>query len=301
MIHYTVFPIFPETTQKYEWKKNMHGIAFELFGFQIHWYGIMVAAGFLASLAVLQYKRAYAHMTSDQVFDLSIIVVVGGVVGARIAYVIQFYQQFQGNFLKVFRIDQGGLVFYGGFILAALVIFWYIRRHKLCMPRILDICAPAMAIGHAFGRVGCFIQGCCFGMPCRSFGVVYPPGTAPAIRYPDTGSVFLNMKIYGQAVASSLPLLPVQLLEAAGNLLIGLTLLFLFRKIRRTGWIAAFYFISYGVLRFVLECFRGDHTDRILGMTRAQLIGLFIMIPVGLFCFFYYRRHGEEINAEPAA
>ena len=93
----------------------------------------------------------------------------------------------------------------------------------------------------------------------------------------------------------------MQLLEAAGNLLIGLTLLFLFRKIRRTGWIAAFYFISYGVLRFVLECFRGDHTDRILGMTRAQLIGLFIMIPVGLFCFFYFRRHGEEINAEPAA
>ena len=101
----------------------MHGIAFQLFGFNIHWYGIMVALGFLASLAVLQYKRNYARMTSDQVIDLSIIVVVCGILGARIAYVIQFFDQFRGDFWKIFRIDQGGLVFYGGFILAALVIF----------------------------------------------------------------------------------------------------------------------------------------------------------------------------------
>ena len=266
----------------------MHGIAFTLFGFPVHWYGIMVATGFLASLAVLQYKRAYARMTSDQIIDLSIIVVVCGIVGARIAYVIQFFDQFRGNFWRVFRIDQGGLVFYGGFILAALVIFRYVRKHKLCMSRILDICAPAMAIGHAFGRIGCFIQGCCFGIPCKVFGVVYPAGTAPAARYRDAG-----------AVASSVPLLPVQLLESAGNFLIGIVLLLLFRKMRKTGMIAVCYFFAYAVLRFVLEFFRGDHTDRILGMTRAQLVGLFIMIPVGIFCFFYFKKHGEDVNAEP--
>ena len=279
----------------------MHGIAFTLFGFPVHWYGIMVAAGFLASLAVLQYKRAYARMTSDQIIDLSIIVVVCGIVGARIAYVIQFFDQFRGNFWRVFRIDQGGLVFYGGFILAALVIFRYVRKHKLCMPRILDICAPAMAIGHAFGRVGCFIQGCCFGIPCKAFGVVYPAGTAPAARYPDVDSVVENLRRGSGAVASSVPLLPVQLLESAGNLLIGIALLLLFRKIRKTGMIAVCYFFAYAVLRFVLEFFRGDHTDRILGMTRAQLVGLFIMIPVGIFCLFYFKKHGEDVNAEPNA
>ena len=277
----------------------MHGIAFTLFGFPVHWYGIMVAAGFLASLAILQYKRAYARMTSDQIIDLSIIVVVCGIVGARIAYVIQFFDQFRGNFWRVFRIDQGGLVFYGGFILAALVIFRYVRKHKLCMSRILDICAPAMAVGHAFGRIGCFIQGCCFGVPCKAFGVVYPAGTAPAAKYPDVNSVFLNLKTTGSATASSLPLLPVQLLESAGNLLIGIALLLLFRKMRKTGMIAVCYFFAYAVLRFVLEFFRGDHTDRILGMTRAQLVGLFIMIPVGIFCLFYFKKHGEDVNAEP--
>ena len=108
----------------------MHGIAFQIFGFNVHWYGIMVALGFLASLAVLEYKRNYARMTSDQVIDLSIIVVVCGIVGARIAYVIQFFDQFKNDLWKIIRIDQGGLVFYGGFILAALVIFRYARRSR---------------------------------------------------------------------------------------------------------------------------------------------------------------------------
>lgn len=279
----------------------MHGIAFQLFGLSIHWYGIMVATGFLASLAVLQYKRDYARMTSDQVIDLSIIIVVCGIVGARIAYVIQFFDQFRGNFWKVFRVDQGGLVFYGGFILAALVIYGYVRRHRLCVSRILDICAPAMAVGHAFGRIGCFLQGCCFGIPCKGFGTVYPPGTAPAARYPDLDSIALNLQLTGRAAASSLPLLPVQLIESAGNLLLGIGLLLLFRKIRRSGTVAAAYFIGYGVLRFALECFRGDHTDRIVGLTRAQLIGLFIMIPLGVFCYFYFKKHGEDVNAEPNA
>lgn len=279
----------------------MHGIAFHIFGFPVHWYGIMVAIGFLSSLAALEYKRQYARLTSDQVIDLSIIVVVCGIVGARTAYVIQFFDQFRGNLWKVVRIDQGGLVFYGGFILAALVIFRYVRKHKLCMSRILDICAPAMAIGHGFGRIGCLIQGCCFGVPCKSFGIVYPPGSAPAAKYPDMGSVFLNIKLYGNAAASSLQLLPVQLFEAAGNFLLGITLLFLFRKIRRSGTIAACYFIAYGIMRFILEFFRGDHTDRIIGLTRAQLVGLFIMIPAGIFCYLYFRKHGEDVNSEPGA
>ena len=278
----------------------MHGIAFHLFGFPVHWYGIMVALGFLASLFLLEYKREYARMTSDQVIDLSIIIVVCGIVGARIAYFIQFFDQFRGNLWKIIRIDQGGLVFYGGFILAALVIFCYVRKHKLCMSRILDICAPAMAVGHAFGRIGCFIQGCCYGVPCKSFGVVYPPGTAPAGRSPDMGSVFLNLKLTGKAVASSLQLLPVQLFESAGNFLLGAVLLLLFRKIRRSGTIAACYFIGYGIMRFILEFFRGDHTDRIIGLTRAQLIGLFIMIPAGIFCYFFFKKHGEDVNTEPS-
>lgn len=264
----------------------------------IHWYGICVATGFLVSLFVMQYKRKYAGLTSDQVFDLGIIVVVCGIVGARLFYVVQFHSQFEGNWLKVFRIDQGGLVFYGGFILAILTIWFYCRWKKLSILRILDICAPAMALGHAFGRIGCFMQGCCFGAPCR-IGVVFPPGSAPAERYPDMGSVVQNLKVYGQAVASSQSLYPVQLFESFGNLLLGLMLLFLFRKVKKTGQIAASYFIGYGILRFCLEFIRGDHTDYFLGLTNAQVIGLTIMVPAGLLFFFYFGKYGKNVEIEP--
>ncbi|OQA86348.1 MAG: Prolipoprotein diacylglyceryl transferase [Lentisphaerae bacterium ADurb.Bin242] len=277
----------------------MHEIAFDLFGMPIHWYGIFVATGFLVSLVVLQYKRRYAGMTSDQIFDLGIIVVVCGILGSRLFYVIQFHRQFEGNWLKVFRIDQGGLVFYGGFILAFLTIWLYCRWKKLSIPRILDICAPAMALGHAFGRIGCFMQGCCFGAPCRH-GVVFPPGSAPAERFPDMGSVLPNLKIYGQAVASSQALYPVQLFESFGNLLLGLFLLFLFKKVKKAGQIAAVYFIGYGILRFCLEFLRGDHTDRFLGMTNAQVIGLAVMLPAGLLFYFYFGKYGENVSTNQA-
>ncbi|MBO5724911.1 MAG: prolipoprotein diacylglyceryl transferase [Lentisphaeria bacterium] len=274
-------------------------MAFSLFGMNIHYYGIMAACGFLASLAILQYKRAYARMSSDQIVDLSLIVIFCGIIGARIAYVIQFSDQFRGNLKGIFRIDQGGLVFYGGFILAALVILLYVRKHKLTISRILDICAPAMAVGHAFGRVGCYIQGCCFGNPCKGFGVIYPPGSEAARRFPDLTSVHENLRAGLGAVPSSQLLLPVQLLESAGNLLIGIGLLFLFKKVRKTGWITGMYFIAYGVLRFVLECFRGDHTDTLAGLTRAQWVGLCIMIPAGIFCFLYFGKYGDDAQSLP--
>ena len=136
----------------------MHSIAFQIGRLNIHWYGIFIALGFLAALAVLQYKRKYANMTPDQIFDIGIIAVVGGVIGARIFYVIEFRHQFSGNLLKIFRIDQGGLVFYGGFLLVLVILWLYSRWKKLSIARIFDIYGPAMALGHAFGRIGCFMQ-----------------------------------------------------------------------------------------------------------------------------------------------
>ena len=104
------------------------------------------------------------------------------------------------------------------------------------------------------------------------------------------------MKIYGKAVASSQALHPVQLYESFGNVLLGILLLLLFKKVKKTGQIAATYFISYGILRFCLEFLRGDHTDRFLGLTNAQFIGLAVMLPLGLLFYFYFGKYGENVN-----
>ncbi|MBO5761564.1 MAG: prolipoprotein diacylglyceryl transferase [Lentisphaeria bacterium] len=267
----------------------MHSIAFNFFGRPIHWYGICIAAGFLAALCILQYKRNYARMDKEQIFDIALIAIFGGIGGARLFYVIQFFHQFSGNLWNVFRIDQGGLVFYGGFLTALVILFIYAKIKKLSFARILDMYAPAIAIGHAFGRVGCFLQGCCFGKPC-SWGVVYPGNSAPAERFPDYLSPVKNV-IEG---IPSIPLAPVQLIEAAGNIVLCVFLLKLFKYVKKTGQIAAAYFAMYGIMRFLLEFFRGDHTDTILGVTPSQFIGLFIMLPCGLICYLCFGKYGKD-------
>lgn len=267
----------------------MHSIAFHFFGRPIHWYGICIAMGFLAALAVLQYKRNYARMTKEQIFDIGLIAIFGGIGGARLFYVVQFFHQFSGNLWKIFRIDQGGLVFYGGFLMAVAILLIYAKVKKLSFARILDMYAPAIALGHAFGRIGCFMQGCCFGKPC-SWGVVYPGNSAPAERFPD---YVASVKNAGSAIPS-VPLAPVQLIEAAGNVLLFFILLKLFHHVKKTGQIAAAYFSMYGIMRFLLEFFRGDHTDSIVGFTPSQFIGLFIMLPCGLICYLWFGRFGKD-------
>ncbi len=119
----------------------MHPIAFTLFGKDIHWYGICIALGFLVATGIMLWKRKHASMTSDQIFDCAMLALFTGLLGARIFYVIQFWKQDFANrsFWQVFRVDKGGLVFYGGFILAFAAVALYARRKHLSVLRILDV------------------------------------------------------------------------------------------------------------------------------------------------------------------
>lgn len=270
---------------------TMYQIAFEIFGKPIHWYGICIAVGFLAATGIMLWKKEYAEMTSDAVFDCAMYALISGLVGARIFYVVQFWQQdFAGkSFWKVFRVDQGGLVFYGGFILAILVVMLYARLKKFSILKILDLVSPAIAIGHTFGRIGCFMQGCCFGKPAGSSfcGVHYPLASAPARRYPSLNPLEGSSALY-----------PVQLFESLANLLLCIFLLYLFKKVKRPGCIAGIYLMFYAAIRFVMEFFRGDHTHKILEMTPSQFIALCVMLPVGAAVFAwgwisYTKKQGE--------
>ena len=252
----------------------MHPVAFKIGALTIYWYGVMAALGFLAATLVLRSTRRRANMSEDDVGNVMLIAMIAGLAGARIFYVVQFFHQFRNRPLAVFRIDQGGLVFYGGFILAAVCLVIYAKMKKLDIVRVLDALTPGLALGHAFGRVGCFLHGCCFGKPAAFLGVRYPAGSAAAVKYPDQA------------------LYPVQLYEAAAN--VGLFCLFLYlAKKGRRGCSMAAYFLCYGVLRFLTELMRGDN-PHILGLfTPAQLIGL-VLIPVGAGLLIYFRKNAPE-------
>lgn len=250
----------------------MYPIAFHLFGKPIHFYGVCIALGFLCATALMLYKRKRAGMTKDQIFDLAMLALFTGIVGARLLHVIQNWDSNAG-FLWIFRIDQGGLVFYGGFILAITSVCIYARRKKISMPALLDVTSPAIAIGHAFGRLGCFMQGCCFGKPA-------PEGTWGAVRFPFHPASSIDAKMYlpdGMTRA----LYPTQIWESVANVILCAALIFLCKKFRRPGQIAGIYLITYAIIRFSLEFFRGDNPELMLGLTTSQNIALFLMIPVG--------------------
>ena len=251
----------------------MHPIALQIGSFTIRWYGVMAALGMLAASFLLNSNAKYTNMTREQCGNALIVALVGGIAGARIFYVVQFFDQYRNNLVDVIRIDKGGLVFYGGFILAMILLFIYSCVAKLDIFRVLDNFTPALAVAHAFGRVGCFLNGCCFGKPTElCIGVTYPAGSAPALRY------------------GEVPLHPVQLYEAGENLLCAGLYFYLVRKAPR-GVAVSTYLIVYGLLRFINEFARGDHKLILNLFTPAQFIGVFLIAAgSGMLAYFLRRK-----------
>ena len=294
----------------------MYPIAFHIGSFAVHWYGVFIGIGFLVSFGLLMKIRKYASLTTDQIYNISMIALFAGVIGARLFYVIQFRDQFAGRgILNMLNVHNGGLVFYGGFILAFTAECIYAKWHSIrrlfssrdeeqtdgggdkkptkdiSLLALLDVLGPAMALAHAFGRVSCFMQGCCFGKPA-------PSGFPLAVRFPE-GSPAANV-YYSTNSDGSLPVYPVQLFESAGNLLICVALLLLLRKRKYAGTVGGVYLVLYGVMRFLLEFMRGDHKDSILGLTPSQFIAVALAIPGGIIVYLLALKLGRRKEKESA-
>ncbi|HPQ81434.1 MAG TPA: prolipoprotein diacylglyceryl transferase [bacterium] len=212
-------------------------------GITVYSYGVMVALGFVAAILWVTFESRRLGQNPSKAMDLIFAVIVAGIVGSRILHVaIAERGRFSSDPLMIFRIWEGGLVFYGGLIAALFVAVWFIRRNRMPLLLTMDIFAPAIAIGHAIGRIGCFLAGCCYGRVVDHpawYSVVFPAGTK---SFAPTG----------------VPLYPTQLMESAGEFTIFLVLVFLSRFKRFNGQIITTYLMLYAVLRGVNEIFRGD-------------------------------------------
>ncbi len=212
----------------------------------IYTYGFMVALAFLVGMFWISHESKRVGQSPARAMDLAFYVIVAAIVGSRILHIaVSERERFLSNPLIIFRIWEGGLVFYGGLIGALLVSVWYMRRHKLPLWIYCDIFAPAIALGHVFGRLGCFMAGCCFG---RLVG--HPAWYATT--FPANPSSF---------APTGLPLYPTQLMEAAGELVVFFILFFMRKKKSFDGQLIATYLILYAILRAAVEYFRGD-TER---------------------------------------
>ncbi|MDD4816522.1 MAG: prolipoprotein diacylglyceryl transferase [Victivallaceae bacterium] len=247
----------------------MHPIFLDLGFLQIHWYGVMAALAAVTAYRIMCVNRKYAGISKDQAASLIFYcVLLGGVIGARIFYVVLNWKNYVGRgWLTIFRIDQGGLVFYGGFFLAAALVVLYSRRNKLSMIAVLDVMAPALAIGHAIARIGCFLQGCCYGAVTQC---------ALGVHFPKEAGISGGAAVH-----------PVQLYESALNLLLGIVLFMLVRRARR-GVAFSAYIIGYGTLRFLLEFLRGDAERGVWGIFSTSQLVCLALIPFGTVLLLFF-------------
>jgi phosphatidylglycerol---prolipoprotein diacylglyceryl transferase len=264
----------------------VHDIAFKLGPLTVHWYGILVALGFLAGLWTAGRRARREGISVEQVFDLGPWLIIGGIAGGRILYVISYWnEEFAGRSLAdIFKIWEGGLVFYGGLIGATLAAMLYLRLKKLNVWKMADVMAPSVALGSAFGRIGCLMHGCCFGRACSlPWGIVFPHGSPAWEQQFQAGRIGLN--------DPASPVHPTEIYDSALNFIFYLFLAWLFRRKKFDGQIFAVYLIGYAILRSFVEYFRGDYPVYYLGgwATPAQLVSMGIVIGGALLLFLLPR------------
>ena len=254
--------------------------------FPVHSYGFLIAIGLVVGVAVSVRRGRTVGIDTGATLDLTFYAVVVGLVGARLLYVLMHagdytrlcmgtgqarsFGQKLSDCAAPLRFWQGGLVFLGGALLAAVVILVYARRLKLKLGDVADVLAPSVSIAHVFGRMGCFLVGCCYGKPWAG-GVHFPPDS---VAY----SELLAQRAILVGAPRTYGLHPTQLYESIGELFIFVALLWLWRRRRFSGAVALAYAFAYGILRFFIEIYRGDDVRGFLFEARlpglARVLGL---------------------------
>jgi phosphatidylglycerol:prolipoprotein diacylglycerol transferase len=239
----------------------------------IRGYGVMllVAAAAGTWLSVIRGRRM--GFDADTILALGTEVFLWGLVGARLFYVLEYHEQFFGagtslgeSLTRIVNIAGGGLVVFGSLPTAALAAWRFATRRKLPLARIADCVVPGMLLGLAIGRVGCFLNGCCFGGPCElPWAVRFPEGTAPAAAYP-------------AAAGGSLPLHPAQLYAALDAAILAAVAVAYTPLARRDGEVFALVLTLHPISRILLEIVRVDESPALgTPLSISQLVSLVIL------------------------
>ncbi len=318
-------------------------------GLPVHTYGLMIASAFIVAISVASREavRAYPEqirvdgkmvpagpVMREHMLELAFWIFIAALAGSRLLFVITKWDDYRDNLLQALSPTGGGLVFYGGFIGAALASVAYAKKHRIDFLRLADVAIPSVAIGHTIGRFGCFSAGCCWGGIAKA-------GSHIAVRFPSakhlpfggfgTDSLAFSDQLhdsrwvdsaghtfstavagaqrisdYAQAHGYTLPVYPTQLMESAGELALFVLLLILRRNKRFHGQLLATWLVGYALLRFTVEFFRGDvirnflfkwptEADPVI-LSTSQTVSLGIFL-TGVALFLLYGRRPKAALA----
>ncbi len=258
----------------------MHPELFRIGPFSIHSYGVMLALSFVLGIFIAVRRGEKRGIKGEEIVNLGFVIIISSIVGARLFYVLFHLQEFRGRWLYTFwpvqedgTVGMGGLILLGGFILAFLSGSIFILKKKLNFWRLADSVAPAIALGIFLTRIGCYLNGCCFGKACDlPWGVVFPPDS-PA------GAVMGGIHIHPTQLYSSLYGLIIF------GILMGIERL---RFKLPEGTIMGLFLVLYGISRFTVDFFRYYESQMFVvdGLEFNQLVSL-IMFLGGLAMILY--------------
>ena len=242
----------------------MQPILFHIGTFAVYSYGFCMAVAFIVGSLLLIRDSETFGIAREKAVDIFFWVLIGGLLGARFLYVALNWTMFVNDPLRIFAFRDGGMAFQGGLVLALMFCYISCRIKKIPFLRMCDLIAPYVALGQAIGRVGCLLNGCCYGKPTTSFFYVVFPG-------------------------EEVQRIPVQVYSAIGLAVLFLVLLHIRKQRFSAGVVLASYFMLYSILRFTLDFFRGDTPAVWMFMNMSQIICIGIFsVSVLLFGFIYF-------------
>lgn len=247
-------------------------------------YWLMGVVGIGVSLVFLLVRNRKVRLERDDLLYLLLMMVVGALVGSKLLYLLTALPVLIPNARRIFLTAEGwmalfqnGFVFYGGFLGALAATFWYCRRYMVSLSKTCALFVPAIPLFHTFGRLGCFLAGCCWGREA-SWGIAFT---------------------HSLAAPNNVPLVPVQLWEATGNLLLFIALVLIQNHRAKDRAVEQWnpfplYIVAYGVLRFVLEFFRGDSVRGVAWLSTSQWIAAGLILVVAVRFLHQKRKEGKR-------
>ena len=262
-----------------------------LGGIKIFGYGMMLFFAFLGSTYLASWRAAKEKLDPELLKDLALWVFVGGLVGARLFYVIQYWGDRVRSIGDIFRIWEGGIVLYGSIMGGTAAFFAYRFVRPFPLRPYLDVVAPSLALGIALGRIGCFLNGCCYGDQCD---------LPIAVSFPRESPPWRSQEILGMipsTAARSLPVHPTQLYSAIDGFLLVALLSAYFPLRKRDGEVMAMLMVTYPITRFLIEYLRNDEGAYFAGLTISQNISVALFV-WGIWFWRYLSRQPLERYAD---
>jgi phosphatidylglycerol---prolipoprotein diacylglyceryl transferase len=253
----------------------MHQVLFTIpifGGVRVFGFGTMLVLAFVSSTWLAWWRARREHLDPEVIWDMTFWIFLSGLVGARLFYCIEYWGKDINSLWDVLQYWKGGIVYYGGILGASAAFLVYRHFRRFPFRPFLDVLAPSIAIGTLFGRLGCFLNGCCYGDLCQlPWAVSFPKPSPPWYHHHVLGMIPLN-------ATQSLPIHPTQLYSALDGLVLLLLLSAYFPLRRRDGEVMGLLMVAYPITRFLIEYLRNDEGAFFAGLTISQNISVVLLL-----------------------